>query len=179
MLAGDATSEQVRTRLRQCPYHIVHYVGQVYHDTRYPDQGGLLFAARHDAQLGQVIVSAAELAVLLAGSATRLVYLSAGIERSALDSIPEAYALRADDDFDLLRAVVRAGVPYVIGLRWYTAPVGRQRLAEQFYTHLLAAPYVPELAMLRARQAAARADARDESWMAPMLIAQTVDLGGG
>lgn len=174
LLAGDAEPEQVRARLDGCPYHVVHYAGQIYHDEQHTEQSGLLFAARQDSQLGQVVVTGAELETLLTGGAARLVYLSAGIERAE----PDAPLLRTRDDFDMLRALVNAGVPYAVGLRWYAAPLMRQHIAVQFYAHLLAEPYIPELALLRARQQVAETAPADESWMAPVLVAQNVYPGG-
>lgn len=154
-------------RARLADYHIIHYAGPLYYDRHNPANSGLLINAHQDTRLGQDVITAPELAELLRASQAQLVYLSGNIaagERSAA-------LLRDGDQFEVLDALVRAGVPYVIGLRWYTTGEGRQQLAGYFYQHLLR-QMVPQRALLVARRAIYHR--QDEAWASPLLVAQNL-----
>jgi hypothetical protein len=162
----SAHIDEIKRKLAQCPYHIVHYSGQVYHDKLRPELGGLLFSADHEEQTGQALVMARELGDLLRGSATRLFFVSACIGVSEWD----AYVLRDQNYLSLIETLAQAGIPYTLGFRWHVTNEGRQRFARHFYESLLAEPFAPERAALRARQAVHRRDAQDETWASPILI---------
>jgi hypothetical protein len=168
--AGAASYEALKQKLAQCPYHVVHYAGQVYHDRLNPDNGGLLFADRRDEQVGQALLTIRDLAGWLRGSATQLFFISACVGPQHWDE----YVLRDSHYLGLIAALAEAGVPYVIGFRWYVTYEGRQRFVQRFYERLFYTPFAPERAMLAARQAVFRRDSQDETWASPILIAQNI-----
>lgn len=167
--AGASGLNDALRKLEGCRYHIVHYAGMVYLDRMNPDQDGLLFSTGQDELLGQTLLSSERLAHLLRRSETRLFYVSACVGPQVWDQ----YVLKDRDYLDLFAALVRAGIPYVLGFRWYIARESRQRFATLFYDSLLRhAPYIPEEAALYARRETQRYDRQDEAWASPILIAQ-------
>lgn len=163
---STGTPAAIRQKLAACPYHVVHYAGAVFHDWLNPASGGLLCDSRPDERLGLAVIPLRELASLFQNSQTQLFYLSGPITTGERD----AAALRTDDPFDVIDTLVRAGIPYVIGLRWPTTGTGRQELAGHFYQHLFQTPScLPERAMLYARRAVFP---HDEAWASPILVAQ-------
>ncbi len=165
-----ANHSTIKSKLAAGTYHIVHYAGQVYHDRLYPENGGLLFATGRDAQLGQALLTRRELSALLQDQATHLFFASACFGPQEWEEV----TLRDSNYLGLFDTLIQTGIPYVIGFRWYVSNEGRLRFVQRFYESLLAAPFSPELAVLHARQAIHRWDRRDETWAAPMLIAQPI-----
>jgi hypothetical protein len=159
--------EDITQRLSHGIYHIVHYVGQVYHDRSDPEQSGLLFSG--DERLGQWVLTLPELAHHLRHSATQFFYASACVGAQGWDE----YVLRDQDYLDLFDRLTSAGIPYVLGFRWYVTEYNRQRFAALFYESLLRkAPFLPEQAILYARREIYDHDPQDETWALPLLIAQ-------
>ncbi|MCD4684853.1 MAG: CHAT domain-containing protein [Anaerolineae bacterium] len=166
--------DAVRVKLLQCEYHIVHVVGQVFHNAAAPDEGGLLFAGTH-ASFGHALLPIHELRMLLERSTTRLFFVSAPIAPQHWDPDSGPYnppLLRDGDHLDVLAALAQAGVPYVLGFRWYVSDTSKRQFAEIFYAALLAEPLIPELALLQARRTLYTRDQQDEIWASPLLIAQ-------
>ncbi len=157
----------IKRRLAQGDYHIVHYSGQVYHDRLHPENAGLVFAPHVDNPVGHVLLTAHEIARLLRDRAPHLFFISASVGPQDWDE----YVLRESDHFGLFETLVQAGIPAVLGFRWFVTNEGRLRFAERFYQHLLTAPFRPERAVLHARQAVSRWDWQDETWASPMLVA--------
>ncbi len=94
---------------------------------------------------------------------------------------PQAWdeLMLVDSDYlGVVGALIRDGVPNVLGFRWHVTNAGRLQFAQHFYEHLLAAPFVPEYAVLNARRAIYYADAQDETWLSPVLVVQYVYEGG-
>ena len=168
-IVGGNDLDAVRGKLAACPYHVVHYAGQIFQDRQQPANSGLLFAGEREDLFGQTVLPLPELVHLLEGSATRLFYLSANVQSPAR----AAYALHDSDPFDVLAGLAQAGMPYVVGFRWHVSDSGRHNLAYYFYENLLRAPFAPERAMCAAR-AAVHPD--DESWASPVLVAQHVTI---
>lgn len=161
--------ETLKHRLSHCACHLVHYVGQVYHDKNNPDQSGLLFSAAGEDHLGQWVLPLHELAQLVQNSAIQLFYVSACVGSQVWDE----YMLRDQDYLDLFALLANAGIPYVLGFRWYVTEYNRQRFAALFYESLLRkVPFLPEQAVWYARRAIFDHDQQDETWASPLLIAQ-------
>jgi hypothetical protein len=168
-IAVDTANHQtVKAKLAAGSYHIVHYAGQVYHDRLRPDTGGLLFTTGHDVQMGQMLLAWRELAALLHDGAPCLFFASACLGPQEWEEV----TLRDGNYLGVFDTLVRLGISYVIGFRWYVSNEGRLRFVQRFYESLFAVPYGPERATLHARQAVHRWDSHDETWASPMLIAQ-------
>lgn len=164
MSTRQSSLHAIREKLSGCTYHLVHFAGQIHSARSESESSGLLFWAGHGAML-----STRALSRLFKTSQTRLFYLSAYAEACA-DCTPPRSGL------EIMSALALTGLPYVLGLRWYVPDLSRQRLACHFYRSLFTDPYVPERALLNARQAVYERDRQDESWIAPLLVAQPVTL---
>lgn len=170
VLAGDDVRlDAVRVKLTQCAYHVVHYAGQLYQDPDTPENSGLLFSGNNAAQLGQELLTLAELDALLHDNRVQLFFVSAPISPQTWN----AFTLQDRDYLDVLALLARRGIPYTVGFRWYVTESSKQRFATLFYEHLLANPAIPERAVLRARHSMYDFDPHDETWASPLLIAQT------
>jgi hypothetical protein len=165
-----ASYQTVKQKLAAHPYHIVHYTGQVYHDQLHPDNSGLLFTTGRNAQMGQALLTRRELSALLQHRAPDLFFASACLGPQEWEEL----TLRDNNYLGLFDTLVQTGIAYVIAFRWYVSNAGRLRFVQRFYESLFDAPYAPEHAILRARQAVHRWDSQDETWASPMLIAQPV-----
>jgi hypothetical protein len=163
-----ANHRTIKAKLAAGSYHIVHYAGQVFHDRLRSDSGGLLFTTGRDVQTGQILLTWRELAALLQTGAPNLFFASACLGPQEWNEV----TLRDANYLGVFDTLVRAGIGYVIGFRWYVSNEGRLRFVQRFYESLFAAPSRPERAMLYARQAVHRWDSHDETWASPMLIAQ-------
>ncbi|MBN1564240.1 MAG: CHAT domain-containing protein [Anaerolineae bacterium] len=164
---GSMGLDGIRAALRQ-PYHIIHYTGQVYHDRANDQNSGLLFGAAHEPRTGQILIPVRELVDLLPAGATRLFTISACLGPQEWDGI----TLSAGDHLGVMGAFVEAGIPAVLGFRWHVTNQGRQQFVQQFYERLLADPFVPEYAVLHARQVAHQRDGQDETWASPLFVTQ-------
>ena len=82
--------------------------------------------------------------------------------------------LRDDDYLGVMDAVIQAGVPYVLGYRWYVTDSGSRRFATLFYEKLIGERNSPEQAVLYARSQLYGNDGNDETWTSPILVSQNV-----
>lgn len=162
-----ATKERVKDILQKSKYDIIHYAGHGQYNFSSPEESCLYFWSQEQKQGEVVPMKATELNMLLKQSETRLVYLSC-CEGTA---IADSAALLDDDFLGLSDAVIKAGIPSVIGFRWPVSDNGAYRLALAFY-HSLLEQGSPELALLDARCELAALDRNDPAWLSPILIHQ-------
>lgn len=166
----EASLKNVRSILRgREKYHIVHYAGHAYFDAERPENSGLLFWSQEKRRGVQEILSARELASLFSNNETRLFYLSTCVGAT----IGSENQLLRNDYLGIMDALVRAGIPYVLGFRWYVTARGSYMFARSFYEQLLQWPMVPERAALHARRELYDQDGNDETWTSPIVVAQT------
>jgi CHAT domain-containing protein len=170
LLTDEASLGEVEKRLRQCSYHLVHYAGHGHFDQATGENSGLLFWKDRNRRGGTALLTARQLAQLLAGGQTMLFYLSTCVGAQ----VGSEQLLRDNDYLGVMDAVVQAGVPYVLGYRWYVTDSGSRRFASHFYERLFTSPYVPEQAVLYARSQVYGADGTDETWISPILVAQNL-----
>ncbi len=165
----QASIKNVRNLLHREKFHMVHYAGHAVFDERAPENSGLLFWLQDKRGGGrQEVLTAREMAGLFANNETRLFYLSACVGAT----IGSEQQLLRNDTLGTMDALVRAGIPYVLGFRWYVTHTGSREFARLFYERLFQWPMVPERAALHARQELYRANANDETWTSPILVAQ-------
>ena len=81
------------------------------------------------------------------------------------------HLLRNHDYLGVMDATVMAGVPYVLGYRWYVTNQGAVRFADRFVRALFETSS-PVLAVLEARRLLWQDDPDDETWTSPILVAQ-------
>jgi hypothetical protein len=169
-LTQEASFSEVAARLEHCPYHIVHLAGHARFDPQNVEESGLLFFEKKG-QGGKVkVLNARRLAQLFNDSQTMLCYLSCCVGAM----IGSGQLLRDYDYLGTMDGVVSAGVPYVLGYRWYVTDGGSRRFAKHFYERLVEAPHLPEQAALHARQQVYGDDGQDETWTSPIIVAQNV-----
>lgn len=169
LLTKQASIDTVRKRLRKCTYHVVHYAGHGLFDEATGENSGLRFWQRDNMQGERVTLTARELASLLEASETRFFYLNACVGAE----LTSEQALTNNDYLGTMDAIVKAGVPYVLGFRWYVTDQSSRTFANLFYQHFFTRPLAPELAVLTTRKRIYEEDALNETWSSPILVAQT------
>lgn len=165
-----ASLDEVERHLEKYSYHLVHFAGHGHFDPAKPEQSGLELFKEKRRKGGSVTLTALKLGQLLRGSQVRLFYLSCCVSASAGDKTQ----LRSNDSLAVMDALVQAGVPYVIGYRWYVSDAGSRRFAQHFYEHLLNSPHAPEYAAWESRKRIYREDGFDPTWASAILVAQNV-----
>ena len=168
--SNKATVQEVKKHLEHCKFHIVHYAGHSGFDETAPENSGLhLWKRTFNGNREKVFISARELATWLAGSETRLFYLSSCT--GAWTGNEQAFL--TNDYLGLMDAIASQGIPYVLGFRWYVSDNTSKDFSRAFYDELFTRPHVPERAAWVARSALYAAyGERDETWASPILIAQ-------
>jgi CHAT domain-containing protein len=167
----EASLDEVEKLLEHCSYHIAHFAGHAQFDSKNVENSGLLLFKGKGRAGGITLLTARRLARLLNESQNMFFYLSCCIGAATGGS----QHLRSNDYLGLMDAVVQAGVPYVVGYRWYVTDSGSRRFAVNFYEQLLTDPYSPEKSMLYARQQIYGKSGNDETWTSPILVAQNND----
>ncbi|MBM3299948.1 MAG: CHAT domain-containing protein [Deltaproteobacteria bacterium] len=165
---NEATYATVRNELRQCPYHIVHYVGHGLFEENSPEQSSLFFWEGQNRSGNVLPLSGAELSLLLQGSDVRLFHLSCceGMRTgTAIDLLDDDYLGIAD-------GIMQAGVPSVLGFRWPVSVGGARKLALDFYSSF-PKHGSPERALLDARRELAISTPDTPDWASPILVVQS------
>lgn len=171
LTTNDATLSEVEKLLKRCPYHLVHFAGHAQFDSEKPENSGLFVFKDKNRRGGAGMLSARQLAQLFAQSETMFCYLSCCVGAM----VSSAQRLRDDDYLGVMDAVIQAGVPYVLGYRWYVTDSGSRRFSTLFYENLLSERNTPEQAVLHARSELYGNDGNDETWTSPILVSQNVD----
>ncbi|MBK8988135.1 MAG: CHAT domain-containing protein [Chloroflexi bacterium] len=161
-----ATIEFVREKLKNPDYDVIHYAGHGSYNSESPEESTLSFWS--DAgKTGEVQQMRASEFHLLSESRVRLFYLSccwgaaSGDKKDLLD----------DDFLGVADAIVRAGVPTVLGYRWPVTDAGAPKMALAFYRELLNDGR-PDVALWKARRELAAINRNDLTWLSPILIHQ-------
>ena len=161
-----ATYNQVKKELQKSDYDIIHYAGHGWYDVYSPEESCLYFWSKKDKQGEVVPMKATELKMLLDTSTAHMVYLSCCYGTATADT-----STQLNDDFlGLADAVVKAGIPSVLGFRWPVSDHGASKLSQAFYRSLLEQGS-PSMALLTARRELA-VDKDDPAWLSPILIHQ-------
>ena len=168
MSTDKATYTAVRRELRQCPYHIVHYVGHGLFEENSPEQSSLFFWQGPNRSGNILALTGAELSLLLQNSDVRLFQLSCCEGTRTGTSID----LLDDDYLGVGGSIIQAGVPSVLGFRWPVTAGGARKLALDFYNSFLKHGS-PERALLDARRELAMLTLDTPDWASPMLITQS------
>lgn len=160
----QATFSEVERQLKDCPFDIVHIAAHAHHDFDNPDRSGLLFWDPPGAGRYRVFSTHA-LSDLLRRSNVAFVFLSAC--EGAMSAA--GHQLYAHDFLGLADAIVKAGVPAVLGYRWPIGDGDARTLAEKFY-EVLGQQGELDVALLEARRALYRN--QRPAWLSPMLVVQ-------
>lgn len=166
VLTEEASIDTVSKLLEQSPYHIVHYAGHGYFEEKV-ENSGLDFWDDPKTKHRKMRLTARELANRLQNSQTVLFYLSCCVGAMVGDE----HLLHQNDYLGVMDAVVQAGVPVVLGYRWYLTDGGALKFASHFYNALLETQS-PPVAALFARRELYMQDATDETWTSPILVVQ-------
>ena len=162
-----ATFDLVTDKLKECPYHILHYAGHGSYRELSPEQSYLQFWTKenHRGEVERLTVT--KLNDLLRNSNLRFVYLS-----SCLGAETAGSAQMLDNDFPgLVYGIAQAGIPSVLGFRWEISDKGAKELALSFYKYLFAHGDLA-LALYETRRDIVMDNKKDPTWMSPVLIVQ-------
>ncbi|MEH1799006.1 MAG: CHAT domain-containing protein [Nostoc sp.] len=165
----SASIQKVEQLLKQCSYHIVHYAGHSYFDQTTGEGSGLIFWEHPGNRGSKQRLTARALSQLLRDSQTILFYLSSCVGAA----VGGEDLLRGNDYLGVMDAIVQAGIPTVLGYRWYVTDSGARQFATKFYESLLETQS-PNRAVLYARQDIYRRNAMDETWISPILVDQNL-----
>jgi CHAT domain-containing protein len=164
----EATYFTIREKLRQCPYHIVHYIGHGLFEENSPEQSSLFFWEGPNRSGAVLPLTGAELSLLLQNSDVRLFYLSC-CEGTRTGTMVD---LLDDDYLGIADGIIQAGVPSALGFRWPVFAGGARKLALDFYKSFLKYGS-PERALLDARRELAMHTRDSADWASPILIVQS------
>lgn len=169
LLSNQISEGSLTDCLRRSTYHIVHYVGYGTFDETSGQNNGLLLLKRDKLREESSILTAEDVARLLDASETRLFYLNPYSDTGTNGSrtIPNS------NQPGMMDALVRAGIPYILGFRWHITESNSLKFATTFYEKLFKHPLIPEKAALYARQAFFEGDEQNDTWTSPILVAQT------
>ena len=170
LTTNEATLSAVEKLLTRCTYHLVHFAGHAQFDFEKPENSGLFIFKDKNRRGGAGLLSARPLAQLLDDSETMFFYFSCCVGAM----VSSVQRLRDEDYLGVMDAAIRAGVPYVLGYRWYVTDAGSRRFASLFYQQLIAEGSSPEQATLYARSQLYGADGNDETWTSPILVSQNI-----
>ena len=109
----EATFDLVKKKLKNCPYHILHYAGHGKYKASSPEKSFLQFWSRKNRQGDIKRLDISALNLLLRNSNLRFVYLSC-----CQGSETAGSSMLLDDDFPgLAYGIAQAGIPSVLGFR--------------------------------------------------------------
>lgn len=169
LTTDQACYDEVAGRLAMCRYHVVHYAGHGGFDAQSGEDSGLSFweGPRRSGKIQTMTARA--LATQLRNSRTSLFFLSSCVGATVAGD----YVLRQKEYLGIMDALVRAGVPMVLGHRWDVTDAGALHFAVSFYDALFET-HCPARAVLRARNAVYASDPTDVAWGAPILVVQQI-----
>jgi CHAT domain-containing protein len=150
--------EKIRDLIRDGDYQLLHFVGHGQFNPDNPAQSKLILG--HAKEKGKAITATA-LAQVARESKLILVFLSAceGAGEAGEKTLPWQEA-------GLVDALIRAGVPATVGMRWIVGDVNSRQLVKRFYETLLGGDTL-EHALMLARQKLG--DAGQSDWANPIL----------
>ncbi len=164
----ESDPEIIKNKIRHGGYDALHFVGHGQFNAEDPSQSKLLLGRPRQQDK---VLTAAALAELARESSLVFVFLSAceGAEQAAqLESQPWKEA-------GIVEALIRAGVPSAVGMRWEVGGDNSKKLAEVFYEQLLKYKMPAEDALMSARQALEQ----EPDWANPILTKRHGVLAGG
>lgn len=167
ILSEEADYKSVYSKLKDCRFHILHYAGHGFHSNVSPEKSSLLFFSRKNKKGNVEHLTVSKLSRLLMNSDLRFVYLSCCCSGRA----GTGQQLLYEDFSGLALGIIKAGIPSVLGFRWYVSDEGALNLAKCFYKSLFKQGNLDK-ALYDARYEIATQNIDDHTWMSPILIAQ-------
>ncbi|HET9532829.1 MAG TPA: CHAT domain-containing protein [Blastocatellia bacterium] len=168
--AAEATTEKVESELiDNSPYHILHYAGHVRHHSESADASGVVLRGKDDEP---EVISCDLLSHWVNRAGIWLAYVSA-CNSSMVSSSELGVSQRY---LGTIEALIRAGIPNVVGFRCLVSDRGALQLASEFYRQLFEKQDKKDLglAMFEARtRLVGRPDSFD-AWASSMLVTQIV-----
>jgi hypothetical protein len=163
----NASYENVRHHLKDCPFNLLHFAGHGQHIGTRPEKSFLQLTGKENELRDSSRLSADALKVLLKKSTLSFAYLSCchGADTS------EACKLVDNDSLGLAHSVVSAQVPTALGFRWAVNDESAMKFARIFYESLFTNGSVDQ-AVLEARKGMAIENKNDPVWISPVLISQ-------
>ena len=164
--SNQAHIERIREELTHGKYNIFHYAGHGSFQQK-PESSALYFWEDENCSGNPVPMTANELGILLRDKTLQFVYLSCCVSAEQAN-----VAIHLDDNFmGITDALVKAGIPSVLGFRWPVSDTGALSLAKEFYKSFSRRGEL-DVALLDARQKVAKIDRADAAWLSPILVVQ-------
>jgi hypothetical protein len=154
-------ADRVARRVAQGGYHVLCYEG---HGSNDGEHTGLMVGRP------PALVSERALHTALRQALPALVFYNSCVGARTGGE----HLLRNHDFLGTMDATVMAGVPYVLGYRWYVTNQGAERFADHFVRALFESSS-PAMAVLHARRTIWQETPNDETWTSPILVAQPND----
>ena len=166
IFSNQAHIERIREELAHGKYNIFHYAGHGSFNQK-PENSALYFWEDENCSGNPAPMTANELGLLLPKTALQFVYLSCCVAAEQAN-----VAVHLDDNFmGITDALVKAGIPSVLGFRWPVSDTGALNLAKEFYKSFCLRGEL-DVALLDARQKVAKIDRGDAAWLSPILVVQ-------
>lgn len=155
----SATIPELRRRLDEAEYHVLHYMG---HGAFDPEQGGVLAMEKENGKMD--LLDGKTLGILLRDeSSIRLVFLN------ACDTGKLGHTAEQDPFAGVATALVMAGVPAVVAMQFPISDNAAVAFAECFYPQL--AKGVPvDASVAEGRKAIRITDRKSMEWAIPVLF---------
>jgi hypothetical protein len=166
IFTNQASVERIRKELGQGSYQIFHYAGHGSYNEK-SENSSLYFWEGENRSGKPIPMTANELGILLRETDLQFVYLSCCSSTEHSNK-----TVNLDDDFmGITDALIKAGVPSVLGFRWPVSDRGALNLATEFYKSFAVQGEL-DLALLDARRKVAEFDRSDSAWLSPVLVVQ-------
>jgi hypothetical protein len=170
ILPEEATAEAVEAELMDhYPYHILHYAGHVKHFSESPGASGVVLRGTDG---DSDTISCDRLRHWAGSAGLWLAYLSS-CHSSTVSSNQLGISQRY---LGTIEAMIRAGVPNVIGFRSLVSDAGALQLASEFYRQLFEQQDKKSLnwAMFKARGRLVGRPESFDAWASSMLVTQVL-----
>jgi CHAT domain-containing protein len=161
----ESTALALKQNLIEGHPHIVHFVGHAFFDDRNPDRSYLLLDG--SSKKGQPVY-ATELCEWSRQSSDLSFFYLSTCEGAAS---AEDKCRHHSDFLGIADALMRVGVPAILGYRWPVSDIGARLLAVSFYRALFMPQWsTPTQALFVARSELAAVKRVDPVWLAPILV---------
>jgi CHAT domain-containing protein len=166
IFSDQSCIERIRDELAQGKYNIFHYAGHGSFNQK-PENSSLFFWEDESCSGKPVPMTANELGILSRDTTLQFIYLSCCTSAQTADA-----TVHLDDNFmGITDALIKAGIPSVLGFRWPVSDIGALSLAKEFYKSFCLRGEL-DTALLDARQKVAKIDRTDSAWLSPVLVVQ-------
>ncbi|CAN5296077.1 hypothetical protein BH10ACI1_BH10ACI1_28030 [soil metagenome] len=159
----EASYEKVSDALRTGNYHIFHFCGHGDFVNELPENSGIWFL---DESGTPKKLDASHLNLLMQNSNLQFVFLNCCLSAGTADRVGRG------DFYGIFEALIRAGIPAVLGYRWTVLDDSALQLARKFYQKLWRSLSLEESLHYAKQKIKFAKGLDDETWASPVLLMQ-------